>query len=1586
MPVVAYLEGILKRAVSVNRSSPLSVLRDGRSHPIDVALAETLTKGQEVAVADQSKPAEWSVYKRLLDSSKEALRTKGERSLHVICGRFKLPWPQDPTKNSLAPIYLLKAEVTKGAGGVFKLKALDGTPGWELNPAIKLLMEVAQIGTSGNLPETIPLGRGYAAVKQEIDWLSSQCGNAASVDVGCRLANISSSDIRIIKLLRDDTVRRSIAANDVIQAKVEGNVIEAKGVPVGDEGIESLGIVLPCDDSQLRVIQLADRALSLQVEGPPGTGKSQTIANIIASLVKKDKRVLFVCEKAVAVSQVRDRLDSVGLGPALLYLHDEETERRHFVNQVVDSLQAQCIPSAAPLDQLKGFRKKLNDIRAHSCTPLHPAGENVAKFEGLAAMVKLRRDLDKDIKQLEIPAHNALTFERVLHLKRVVDEWMGMAGELADSKSPWNQVRGELFLSDPTSRHALEEAIQSHERLMPQLPELSERLVRLGYSRPLLSLTELSRALEVASSVINQPAAANELLACDALDAATVARLHAYWRELNQIEARGHPLVLADHAADVFGASVEKLADVLRTEVDRMEWRDLDEHASQELTRVLDVVDRVQGMLRDFADKTGSVPTDTLEEVEAAYLRFDSLKSLNVNVPQGWWTVSLDPVSIVSNWKIKVGEVINVCKASPWPAESKLPAPKVIDLRKLYAVSEAQFNELTECMDGMDGFFTGLFLPKARTKHLLRQIYRGSLPASLTGAEWQSLCRHCIEAHSAISHLVNVSSDIPQLMRLLDDVMNSPTAETHSKVLADGSLRNVSLMAERVRDLRADPMFNSVKPVVAAYWLGDDLVQSELIQDARRGIDSIVRPKARFLKCSKISEIASILRGQIEAVESFFSSNRVSDRTAKVTIRETLIAIERASELRILLKATDKYAALRVGNGCWHLKAEADWEQAGRLAKWKDELYANIGSSNIDLNKSLWVEPRSLLSGVHSSYLAAKKDMDRLFLLSDDAFSSFEASTLLVASLKDGLARRDYWLRKSHWVRCKDTVPELSDLWARFKAGEIVSEKAWKVFLFNFLRKCNEALAHDQSEHESVVAQFRDLDAKLTGLTVAELKRFIYSKQDQARTDYPGAYTDFQSVAGKSKVMKTIRELIYNSDNLNYLLEAKSCWMMSPASLSAYLGADALGKDSEREFPFDAVIFDEASQMRVLDAVFCMGFAKQTLIVGDRKQLPPTNFFKGSSFDGEEDEDAVESVLEEFGGVFNQQQDRATMVSLMTHYRSETPDLISFNNRRFYQDKLEICPPRQITGTGLNLVQVPTARFIDGINRVEAAEVVKIVAEHVKRRPNDSLGVVVMNYKQMELIEELLLKQPAEVRAFIGDEQKWFLRNLENVQGDEADYIILGLTYGRNDQDKFTASVLGPIIKSGGDRRLNVASSRSRKGMHVVTSLTTSDLAASSAESDGFKCFKDFIGYLEQAHLAKDFGITHMNYVGKTAPANTLLACDSDFEVQVAEFLGKKGIEVRPQHGAGKYRIDLVLRHKGQNVLAVECDGAAYHSTVTARTRDRARQQHLEARGWRFHRIWSRSWFNNSDEEGRKLLQAFHNACAASGVPVASNP
>lgn len=257
-----------------------------------------------------------------------------------------------------------------------------------------------------------------------------------------------------------------------------------------------------------------------------------------------------------------------------------------------------------------------------------------------------------------------------------------------------------------------------------------------------------------------------------------------------------------------------------------------------------------------------------------------------------------------------------------------------------------------------------------------------------------------------------------------------------------------------------------------------------------------------------------------------------------------------------------------------------------------------------------------------------------------------------------------------------------------------------------------------------------------------------------------------------------------------------------------------------------------------------------------------------------------------------------------------------------------------------------------------------------------------MNYNQMELVERKLLDAGSDVAEFIGDESRYFLRNLETVQGDEADYIILGLTYGKGEGGRFSAASLGPITKNGGHRRLNVASSRSRMGMTVVSSLIEPDLAGSSATSEGFRCFRDFLAYLQRASAARDYGLTQRGFGSESTPEHVLLACESPFEEEVASFLGSKGLELKPQFGSGRYRIDIVVCERGKNILAVECDGAAYHSTVTARTRDRARQRHLESRGWRFHRIWSRNWFRNPEAEQAKLMEAIKLARESKGTPV----
>ncbi|PYV94118.1 MAG: hypothetical protein DMG90_00545 [Acidobacteria bacterium] len=415
--------------------------------------------------------------------------------------------------------------------------------------------------------------------------------------------------------------------------------------------------------------------------------------------------------------------------------------------------------------------------------------------------------------------------------------------------------------------------------------------------------------------------------------------------------------------------------------------------------------------------------------------------------------------------------------------------------------------------------------------------------------------------------------------------------------------------------------------------------------------------------------------------------------------------------------------------------------------------------------------------------------------------------------------------------------------------------------------------------------------------------------------------------------------------------------------------------------PFDLVIFDEASQIRVLDGLLSMAFGKQVVIVGDRKQLPPTDFFAAfSQPDSEaepEDFGVSESLLEEFGGVFEHDK---TQVMLMSHYRSETPDLIRFSNEWFYDRKLELYPPAHIAGIGRRLHHVPNAIYSEIAGRrnnpLEAKEVIKLIQLHVDECPDKSLGVVTMNIPQMELIDsELQMFTTEKLREFCADESKFFLRNLETVQGDEMDRIILSLTYGKNAAGQFNASILGPLTKSGGERRLNVAITRSRSGLIVVSSLKAIDLEASSAQSDGFKCLKAFLADLESSENARSFGISSARFERRDDGISNVVYCDSPFEEQVVEFLENEGYELECQYGAGKFRLDIVVKEKGRNLLAIECDGAAYHSSLVARTRDRARQRLLERQfGWRVHRVWSTNWWYFEQQEKEAIIEAINAA------------
>lgn len=1572
--VTDYVKEVLRRSATISRSSPLTVLRDGRCQKVGERRAEEVDQG---GIADVAERGELP-FKRLLDASKSSLREKGERSLHLICGRLEIPWPNDPTKKTKAPIYLLKVELMSVTSG-YRMKQASDDSCWELNPMIPLLLAQVGVPTASDLPSEVDLG-GLGTVLNSIEVLRLLCGPSAGVDDAYVLANISSADIRITRHLKEDVMARNLAGNDVVKAKLEARVIEPTVLPVGDAGIEGLGVVLPCDDSQLRVIQLSDQGVSLQVEGPPGTGKSQTIANIIANFILKDKKVLFVCEKAVAVAQVKERLERAGLGEALLYLHDENAERLAFVRQAAALAPRVPRPQDGSIAQLQDLRRQLNDGWIRGCSALHPAATDLAKQEGVAGLIRLKRELGEHLQMVEIHGHSAMTHQRLQELFRVVSEWTEMAGELKDGDSPWNHVRGELYQADPSSESKVRAAIKELLELDADLPALHEKLVRLGLIAPLVRLGDVVRAAHVARLVTSQPKVSQLLINCAQASSGNLSRLRLEWQELQTLQMRVHPVDFALFDEQSFSQSLGQLGRALGVAAERMSWEDL-RALRQAMEADLTALATARGLARQLCDLMGARVTESVSELRQVVAAHENLRAVNLAVPMSWWTQEVPPGDQVASWRLRLKELADLCERTPWVASPSLAKPKVPDLVRMLGLEPDAFVSVYECAEGGEEPIFKYFRPSSDGKTFLRSLYGNSLPEGMRWRDWLDLCRHTLEVRDSLWRFHEASKALPAFVTLHEVFLAEPDKSGCSKILQSTQLRLLSALAKQVTDLRANRLFLANPGVAAAYWSNTEFGADRYANGLSTTLENRLVQLSGEFGFDDISVIRSVMENRHVALTNFMRTAAVNGTKSDMCLGETLSDGVRRKVLGRNLTAVEDYRAMRDVSPHWALKDSSDWDAAMRDVKWKEDLTLRLTGESIELAPVLWAELDAQLTDWLARRGKCAGCIRDIFEFAADEFDDFARARAICHGLHIGAVRQAAWLRKDYWYRSISRVSELQSFFQSMMTGRIEPRMAWKVFQFNFLHRCDVANGPRGQEHAQSLNQFAELDGKLAALSVAQLKRKLHEAQQKAASDFGPASAEIRRLSGLSRIMRSIREILRLEGMSGYLRAAKPCWMMSPASLSSFVGIDPANAQSASGPQFDVVVFDEASQMRVMEAVYCMSYAKQSVIVGDRKQLPPTNFFRGGLTDLDDTDDFVESVLEEFGGVFRDEGPMSTRVSLLSHYRSETPDLIAFNNARFYGGSLEVCPPRVVSGTGLKQEYVPAGRFVGQVNRAEAERIVELVVEHVTKRPDRSLGVVVMNYNQMELVEELLADAPGFVQLFMSDDESFFLRNLETVQGDEADYIILGLTYGKGEDGRFSASSLGPLTKNGGHRRLNVATSRSRLGMTVLSSLVDQDLAASSAVSEGFQGFREFLAYLRLSKTDNDFGITQKAPAESVGPSQELLACGKIFESEVIEFLQAAGLDVRPGYGAGRYRIDIVVRDGGRNILAVECDGASYHAIATARTRDRGRRELLQSKGWRFHRVWSRDWFHDRDAEQARLMAAVQEAREARGEP-----
>ncbi|MGW2659972.1 AAA domain-containing protein [Nocardia tengchongensis] len=531
---------------------------------------------------------------------------------------------------------------------------------------------------------------------------------------------------------------------------------------------------------------------------------------------------------------------------------------------------------------------------------------------------------------------------------------------------------------------------------------------------------------------------------------------------------------------------------------------------------------------------------------------------------------------------------------------------------------------------------------------------------------------------------------------------------------------------------------------------------------------------------------------------------------------------------------------------------------------------------------------------------------------------------------------------------------------------ELTAEQTWQAFEQVWLGSLDDEFKLRVPEIGQFIAErmtqsandFRAADVGHRDLTARRVRRRVDLFVRNASDAHPDQVRVLrQQASRKSRHMATRRLVEQTSD---VLLTMRPCWAMSPLVVSRMLPAERL---------FDLVIFDEASQIRPHDAITSIMRGSRVVVAGDEKQLPPTDFFQ-RMLDSDEDDETADDSLSDYESILTALRPLVpTAQTLAWHYRSADERLITFSNHAIYQNKLVTFPgSNRASPVSLIRVDGKTSPGQDGSAPEEVKKVVELIMDHARTRPGESLGVITLNVKHQARIERaitLARQEHPDLDEFLSSDdptRRFFVKNIESVQGDERDAIILSVGVARDAAGRISGNSFGVLNREGTERRINVAVTRATNRVTVVAAFSAADL--SPAVKNGTKLLREYLEFAQKQGRIEEVGSQREVEL-------------NGFEHAIHEALRAQGIAVYPQWGVSDYLIDFALAHPeqpGRMVLAVEADGHRYHSSASARDRDRLRQAHLEKLGWRFHRVWSSAWFSDPICETQKIVEAWKQA------------
>ncbi|QVK18086.1 HRDC domain-containing protein [Mycoplasmatota bacterium] len=426
-------------------------------------------------------------------------------------------------------------------------------------------------------------------------------------------------------------------------------------------------------------------------------------------------------------------------------------------------------------------------------------------------------------------------------------------------------------------------------------------------------------------------------------------------------------------------------------------------------------------------------------------------------------------------------------------------------------------------------------------------------------------------------------------------------------------------------------------------------------------------------------------------------------------------------------------------------------------------------------------------------------------------------------------------------------------------------------------------------------------------------------------------------------------------------------WLLTPEGISEIMPM--------KESLFDLIIFDEASQMFIENAVPILYRGQKAIVAGDSKQLRPSKFGLGR-IDSEDQEnyDEYSGVLEE-ESLLDLAKHRYHEVMLNYHYRSKYEELIAFSNYAFYNGKLHVCPnPELSTERPIERIKV-NGHWVNRSNEVEADEIITLLKKIFSEGKNETVGIITFNSTQKDLIldkiEQECLYNP-EFYQFIASEKlkpakdQLFVKNIENVQGDERDIIIFSIGYAPNEQNRIVRQ-FGWLNNAGGENRLNVAISRAKKKIYVVTSIEPFELHVNDLKNRGPKLLREYLEYVKAISerdndTAQKILYRLSEHIEIDSKENTQL-----FEQSVYDELVNIGFDIERNVGTGVHKINFVIKDKISNryLLGIELDTS---KMASIKERDYHRQKYLESHGWIVHRIWASDWWRDSEAEINKIL------------------